>query len=113
MIKKLLVAATLLGSVYAQDEIKYVDCLIIKKENSIICKYMNERSEEDRNIDVKWIDPDGNVSRERTILISKGHGSVYDFRYIQGRKLGTWEFVVNDADEQFSTSFELKEEDVN
>ena len=85
-----------------------VDCLILEDENSIICKYEHERSEEDKEILVQWIDPNGELSRERTLLLLAGHGSIYDFRYIEGRMKGIWQFKVKDKDLETSTTFEIK-----
>lgn len=72
------------------------DCLILQDENSIICKYIHERSQEDKDILVQWINPQGKISRQRTLIIPAGHGSIYDFRYIEGRMKGIWQFKVID-----------------
>ena len=85
-----------------------VDCLILEDENSIICKYEHERIEEDKEILVKWISPAGEISRERTLLLLAGHGSIYDFRYIEGRMKGIWQFKVNEDDLETSTTFEIE-----
>ncbi|PLY06291.1 MAG: hypothetical protein C0625_10020 [Arcobacter sp.] len=85
-----------------------VDCLILQDENSIICKYEHERIEEDKNINVQWIDPNGEVSRERILLIPAGHGSIYDFRYIEGREKGIWQFKVIDGEVETSATFEIE-----
>lgn len=85
-----------------------VDCLILQDENSIICKYEHERMEEDKSINVQWIDPDGNISRERVLLLPAGHGSIYDFRYIDGRESGIWQFKVIDNEVETSTTFEIE-----
>lgn len=91
-----------------EEEVNKVDCLILQDENSIICKYEHERVEEDKKINVQWIDPEGQMSRERELIIPAGHGSIYDFRYIEGRMKGTWEFKVLDSDKEVSTTFEVK-----
>lgn len=85
-----------------------VDCLILDDENSIICKIEIQGELEDKNIIVNWIDPDGNISRTREIIIPAGDKSVYDYRYIEGRELGKWEFKALYNEKEFSTSFELK-----
>lgn len=87
---------------------KNADCLILKDENSIICKYTHERNTEDAEVVFEWIDPTGDVSRKRTMMIPAGHGSVYDFRYITGRMKGVWVFKVIDDDQVISTTFELE-----
>lgn len=90
------------------DEIKSsVDCLILQDENSIICKYEHQRMEEDKEVVIQWINPQGEISRERTIIIPAGHGSIYDFRYIEGRIKGIWQFKVKAAEEEVSTTFTL------
>ena len=85
-----------------------VDCLILEDENSIICKYEHERIEEDKEIMVQWISPTGEISRERALLLPAGHGSIYDFRYIEGRMKGIWQFKVNDNGVDILTTFEIK-----
>ena len=75
----LLVSVLLLSFAHANE----VDCLILEDENSIICKYTHDRISEDKNITMKWIEPDGLVTRTRDIVIPAYHGSVYDYRYIR------------------------------
>lgn len=106
MNKILLTSLLAFGSLFAQDV--GVECLVIKDENSIICKYTHERITVDKQVDFQWIDPAGNVSRERVMTIPSGHGSVYDFRYIQGRMLGTWTFKVLDQEKVYETTFDLQ-----
>lgn len=84
------------------------DCLILEDENSIVCKYMHERSDEDKEIKVQWINPDGEISRDRVLVIPAGHGSIYDFRYIEGRLPGIWQFKVIDNKRETTTTFEIK-----
>jgi hypothetical protein len=85
-----------------------VDCLILEDENSIICKYEHERMEEDKEIKIQWVNPLGKISRDRIIIIPAGHGSIYDFRYIDGREKGLWKFKAIYEDEILLTEFELK-----
>ena len=109
MIKKILFPLLAVISLNAQEEPKKnVDCLILKDENSIICKYETIRKEVDEPIFIEWIDPSGEVSRTRNMTVPAGHGSIYDFRYIKNRSLGTWTFKVNSNDEVYTTTFELK-----
>jgi hypothetical protein len=106
MIKKILIPSLLmLNSMFAQDGA--INCMIIKDENSIICKYTQKREFEDRTIQVNWIDPTNNISRQRDMIVPAGHGSVYDFRYIKGRMLGKWTFQVIDNKQKYQTTFEL------
>ncbi len=91
------------------EKVKFsVDCLILEDENSIICKYEHERIEEDKEIIVQWINPVGELDRERTLLLPAGHGSIYDFRYIEGRIKGIWQFKVIDKSVETSTSFKVE-----
>lgn len=85
-----------------------VDCLILQDENSIICKFESPRNIKDEQIIVQWIDPQGDISRSRDMLVPAGHGSIYDYRYINGRLLGIWTFKVISNDKEYSTQFELK-----
>lgn len=94
------------------EQVEYVepnvDCLILEDENSIICKFEITRNTEDKSIIVQWIAPNGEISRSRDMIILAGHGSIYDYRYIQGRELGLWTFKVIYEEKEYSTQFELK-----
>jgi len=92
----------------AEQDSLGADCLIIKDENSIICKYSNVRKSYDRDIKIFWINPKENISREKEVIVPAGHGSVYDFRYIEARMKGLWTFKVIDKEKEYSTSFEIK-----
>lgn len=85
-----------------------VDCLILEDENSIICKYTHERVDFDKNITVQWVEPDEQVTRERTMTIPAFHGSIYDFRYIEGRTKGVWTFRVIDNGDEHKTNFTIE-----
>ncbi|MFK2822558.1 hypothetical protein [Arcobacter sp. YIC-80] len=85
-----------------------VDCLILKDENSIICKFETVRSVKDQTIIAQWIDPNGEVSRSREMIVPAGHGSIYDYRYIKGRILGVWTFKIILENQEYTTQFELK-----
>ncbi|NQY53361.1 MAG: hypothetical protein HRT42_07265 [Campylobacteraceae bacterium] len=84
------------------------DCIIIKEENSIICKYIHSRKDKDREVRIEWINPKNIISRVRNVIISAGHGSIYDFRYIDGRSKGTWTFRVIDNKTTTSSTFEIE-----
>ena len=82
--------------VYATDlgyEDTKVDCLVLKEENSIICKYTHKRINKDISVRFEWIAPDG---------------SVYDYRYIKGRALGEWTFKVIDETQEYKTTFVIE-----
>ncbi|AXH15724.1 hypothetical protein [Malaciobacter mytili] len=91
-----------------QVEVESVDCVILEDENSIICKYVQDRVDFEKKVTIQWIDPENELSRSREMLIPAGHGSVYDFRYIDGRKKGIWTFKVIDQDKAYEAKFELK-----
>jgi hypothetical protein len=93
---------------FAQEQESDVDCLILEDENSIVCKYIHTRVDFDKQVLVEWIEPDGTVSRSREMKIPAMHGSIYDYRYIKGRTLGTWSFRVTDGANQYMTNFTLK-----
>lgn len=85
-----------------------VDCIVLKEENSIICKYSHKRVNKDKTIRFEWIEPDGTISRIRDMIIPAGHGSIYDYRFIKGRTNGTWTFKAIDEDMEYSTTFDIK-----
>jgi hypothetical protein len=93
---------------YAQDTQNAVDCLILEDENSIICKYTHERVDFDKEVEFQWIEPDGRVTRTRSLVIPAYHGSVYDYRYIEGRTKGEWTFKVIDDSTEYKTTFILE-----
>lgn len=107
--KRIFFSTMILATVlFAQSPKAEVDCLILEDENSIICKYINARSNEDKTITFEWLDPKGELSRTRDMVIPAGHGSVYDFRYIEGRETGMWVFKVIDGKNTVQTEFEIK-----
>ena len=91
------------SSLFAQEG--SVDCIILEDENSIICKYMSDRVDYDKNVSFVWTEPDGKVTRTKILVMPAGHGSIYDYRYIQGRMEGTWGFKVIDSQKEFKTTF--------
>ena len=85
-----------------------VDCLILEDENSIICKFEVIRDIKDQNIVIHWISPTGEISRTREMLIPAGDVSAYDYRYLDGREGGKWNFKVVYNNNEYTSSFELK-----
>ena len=85
-----------------------VECFILEDENSIICKFETNSTNKDKHIIVQWIDPLGEISRTRNMLVPAGNGSIYDYRYIKGRVSGEWTFKVIENNKEFKTNFELK-----
>ena len=85
-----------------------VDCLILDDENSIICKFEILREDVDQEITIHWVSPSGEISRTREMIIPAGDISVYDYRYLDGREGGKWNFKVNYKGNEYSAHFELK-----
>ena len=85
-----------------------VDCLILEDENSIICKFEVIRDIKDQNIIIHWISPTGEISRTREMLIPAGDVSAYDYRYLDGREGGKWNFRVVYNNNEYTSQFELK-----
>jgi len=102
----ILLFTVFLTTSYGNEE--KVDCLILEDENSIICKYSHERVSLEKHITVEWIEPDGSVTRTREMTIPAYHGSVYDYRYAEGRTKGIWTFKVIDNEEEFTTHFTIE-----
>ena len=85
-----------------------VDCLILEDENSIICKFEVIRDIKDQNIVIHWISTTGEISRTREMLIPAGDVSAYDYRYLDGREGGKWNFRVVYNNNEYTSQFELK-----
>lgn len=85
-----------------------VDCLILEDENSIICKFEVIREDKDQEIIIHWINPTGEISRTREMNIPAGDVSAYDYRYLDGREGGKWNFRVVYKGSEYSSQFELK-----
>lgn len=103
-----LVLAFLLSVVLFAQEEKRADCILLEDENSIICKYQTPRSDFENNITIEWVDPNKEISRTRKMTIPPHHGSVYDYRYLEGRMKGIWTFRVIDSNQTYSTQFTIK-----
>ena len=85
-----------------------VDCLILEDENSIICKFEVIRNTKDQQIVINWVSPTGEISRTREMNIPAGDVSAYDYRYLDGREGGKWNFKILYNQNEYSSSFELK-----
>lgn len=86
-----------------------VDCLILEDENSIICKFEVIRDpQNEQMITINWISPTGEISRTREMLIPAGDSSAYDYRYLDGREGGKWDFKIIYNGKEYSSQFELK-----
>lgn len=92
----------------AQSYNPNVDCLILEDENSIICKFEVIRDTKDQQIVINWVSPTGEISRTREMNIPAGDVSAYDYRYLDGREGGKWNFKILYNQNEYSSSFELK-----
>ena len=107
----LLFIAILIPSTITADTLKsdrYSDCIILKDEDSIVCKYIHERVNTETIVKVQWIEPNGEITRAREITIPAGHASIYDFRYIKGRVVGVWGFKVTENNQESITNFTIE-----
>ena len=84
-----------------------VDCLILEDEKSIICKFEVIRDTKDQLIVINWISPTGEISRTREMIIPAGDVSAYDYRYLDGREGGKWNFKIIYNQNEYISSFEL------
>lgn len=93
--------------------------LTCKKESEkIVCTYFVDRSDNVHGITVQfhWYSPDGKDDRVRLFRMPPYYGSVYDYRFLPGRKRGRWRveakemetnksatayFDINGSDEDF------------
>ncbi|MDY0365432.1 MAG: hypothetical protein RBQ81_06220 [Arcobacteraceae bacterium] len=112
---KLLALMLFLSSLaFATNEESYninneADCIILADENSIICKFITQPSNEDQEVKLLWIGPKNIIQRERDITISAKNSSIYDYRFLDGRDKGTWTFKVLKGEEELaSTTFEIE-----
>lgn len=105
MKKYLLILSIITTVLFGYENDKEADCIILKEENSIICKYSHIRINEDKEVTFNWIEPNGKVTRTRVMVLPAGHGSVYDYRYLEGRTKGNWTFEVIDGEDKITTNF--------
>ena len=92
-----------------QDYNPNVDCLVLGDENSIICKFEVIRDpQNEQMITINWISPTGEISRTREMLIPAGDSSAYDYRYLDGREGGKWDFKIIYNGKEYTSQFELK-----
>ena len=85
------------------------DCLVLEDEKSVICKFEVMRDEtKEQQITINWISPTGEISRTREMIIPAGDTSAYDYRYLDGRENGKWDFKIIYSGKEYSTKFELQ-----
>ncbi|MDD2894976.1 MAG: hypothetical protein PHG81_03050 [Aliarcobacter sp.] len=121
MIKNIVSFLLLINVLFAEDNLPInqemtqnipydpnVDCLILEDENSIICKFEIIRDDKEQQIIINWISPTGEISRTREMIIPAGDSSAYDYRYIDGRENGKWNFKIIYRENEYVSQFELK-----
>ena len=85
------------------------DCIVLEDEKSVICKFEVMRDEtKEQQITINWISPTGEISRTREMVIPAGDTSAYDYRYLDGRENGKWDFKIIYSGKEYSTKFELQ-----
>lgn len=108
MIAKMVLFLLLISTHILASQDNVADCIILEDEGSIVCKYSTKKLNIEQQITVKWINPNGEIDREREITIPPNNISVYDFRYTDGRDLGIWNFIVLQNNKKVaSTTFSL------
>ena len=106
----LLIAVSL--SVFATEALV---CKTVNEDEilKIKCIYKTARKSYDRNVTIAWTSPSTpQDDRFKTILLPAQHGSVYDFRYFDGRADGSWTISATDDSTGQVTSIEYIKEDL-
>ena len=86
-----------------------VECSILADEDSIICKFeVIRNSTNDQSVVITWINPNGEISRTRDMIIPAGDISAYDYRHLEGRENGKWTFKLFYSEKEYITYFEVK-----
>ena len=84
-----------------------LECLILADEDSVVCKFEVIRSDKEQQIVINWISPTGEISRTREMIINAGDSTAYDYRHLDGRENGKWNFKIIYNDKQYISQFEL------
>ncbi|OQX59929.1 MAG: hypothetical protein B5M52_01855 [Helicobacteraceae bacterium 4484_230] len=103
IIKIVLIAMSLLplSLASAQKEARLVCSIVNEEIEKILCKVELPRVDYDREVKFLWHSSSyPQDDRERTIILSAGHSSVYDYRFLRGRAQGEWvvKSTVNNID---------------
>lgn len=92
-----------------------VQCSVEKDSVKIIkCTYVSERMDHERVIEFEWHSERVPYDdRKRSIVLPARHGSLYDFRYLEGRAEGKWRVSarvrdLNGSEEVTESSFTLR-----
>ena len=84
-----------------------LECLILADEDSVVCKFEVIRSDKEQQIVINWISPTGEISRTREMVINAGDSTAYDYRHLDGRENGKWNFKIIYNDKEYISQFEL------
>ena len=84
-----------------------LECLILADEDSVVCKFEVIRSDKEQQIVINWISPTGEISRTREMIINAGDSTAYDYRHLDGRENGKWNFKIIYNDKEYVSQFEL------
>ncbi len=85
------------------------ECSVLDDEDSIICEFEVIRDPiHEQNVSMTWINPNGEISRARDMVIPAGDTSAYDYRYLEGRETGKWSFKILYNQKEYTTQFDLK-----
>jgi hypothetical protein len=105
---KILFAILILSLSFLVANENSVDCIVIKDENQIVCKYMQEWSDTENKVIFNWIAPNGKLSRSKTLVVPVGHLSVYDYRFLRGRAKGVWTLITKSKGRNYKTNFTVE-----
>ncbi len=84
-----------------------VECVVLADEDSIICKFEVIRADKEQQVVVSWISPTGEISRTREMIINAGDSTAYDYRHLDGRENGKWNFKIIYNEKEYISQFEL------
>jgi hypothetical protein len=84
-----------------------VECVVLVDEDSVICKFEVIRADKEQQVIVSWISPTGEISRTREIIINAGDSTAYDYRHLDGRENGKWNFKIIYNEKEYISQFDL------
>lgn len=84
-----------------------VECVVLVDEDSVICKFEVIRADKEQQVIVSWIGPTGEISRTREMIINAGDSTAYDYRHLDGRENGKWNFKIIYNEKEYISQFDL------
>ena len=84
-----------------------VECVVLVDEDSVICKFEVIRADKEQQVIVSWISPTGEISRTREMIINAGDSTAYDYRHLDGRENGKWNFKIIYNEKEYISQFDL------